>query len=108
MAFLEDVRENLGDLREETNSKDAHETPSESSPLLGPNSERYASTTTTLTGTEDEDGAGDSSPASPKSNTAATISLLLIGVFVANMDSSLVLATNSAISSSFSQLRSAS
>ena len=108
MAFLEDVRENLGVLREEINSTEAHETSSESSPLLEQNSERYASTATTLTGTEDEDGAGDSSPASPKGNTAATISLLLIGVFVANVDSSLVLATNSAISSSFSQLRSTS
>jgi MFS family permease len=108
MAFLEDVRENLGDLREEINSTEAHETSSESSPLLGQNGERYASTATTSTGTEDGGGAGDSCPTSPKSNTAATISLLLIGVFMANVDSSLVLATNSAISSSFSQLRSAS
>jgi MFS family permease len=108
MAFLEDVRENLGHPREGINSTEALESSSESSPLLGQNGEQYTSTATTLTGTGDEDGPRDSSPGPPKANAAATISLLLIGVFVANVDSSLVLATNSAISSSFSQLRSAS
>ncbi|KAF8867335.1 MFS general substrate transporter [Acephala macrosclerotiorum] len=88
-------------------SAEAQEPPSETSLLLRHDSDPDISTESTLSGTEDEDGVKNTSPVSRK-DTAATISLLLVGVFVANVDSSLVLATNSAISSSFSQLQSAS
>jgi MFS family permease len=104
MALLEDGRENLDHLQEHVNSGEAEEASSEASPLLGHNREQYASTAVA----NDENGDEDFHPTSPKENAAATISLLLIGLFVANADSSLVLATNSAISSSFSQLQSAS
>jgi MFS family permease len=107
MSFLEADRDRFVDLREEIDSAEAHQPSSESSPLFRNNSRGYASTAT-LTNTEGEDSIRDTSSASIKEGTAATISLLLIGVFIANVDSSLVLATNSAISSSFSQLRSAS
>jgi hypothetical protein len=110
MADLEDV-----DPEAAVHSREliqTQEVVSERSPLLTPPSPIKAK--------QDEDGSiteGDAllaneireaSPSPSPSGTAATISLLLIGVFVANADGSLVLATNSAISSSFSALQSAS
>jgi MFS family permease len=105
MALLEEDSGNFEHLQGQINPVEAS---SESSPLLGHISEPYSSILTTVTNSENEDGTGQTSPAPSQDSTAATISLLLIGLFVANADSSLVLATNSAISSSFSQLQSAS
>jgi len=108
MADLEDVDpENAVHNRELIQSQ---EVVSETSPLLTPTSpinakhDEDGSITKGATLLANETGKASTSP----TGTAATISLLLIGVFVANADGSLVLATNSAISSSFSALRSAS
>lgn len=86
--------------------------PSESSRLLGNDNKSYLSTETGSSSSDVENHneiESDTPLSRPASKgAAATISLLLIGVFVANVDSSLVLATNSAIASSFTQLQSAS
>lgn len=90
-------------------TSDVVEAFSESTPLLISDSDSSHSTTPppskdvdTVSTTEEPNQV-----ISKRSN-AATISVLMIGVFVANIDSSLVLATNSAIASSFSQLQRAS
>jgi MFS family permease len=82
----------------------------ETSPLLssvvGQNSHSAASTISSNT-----DGSHineNSEPVLSRGSKVATLWVLMIGVFVANVDSSLVLATNTAIASSFSQLNSAS
>ncbi|CZR61052.1 related to multidrug resistance protein fnx1 [Phialocephala subalpina] len=107
MGFGEDDGHNVAGLRGDVILVEAQKSSSETSLLLRHGSDLYASTETTLSSTENEDGVKNTGPVSRK-DTVATISLLFIGVFVANVDLSLVLATNSAISSSFSQLQSAS
>ncbi|KAN0099263.1 MFS general substrate transporter [Hyaloscypha variabilis] len=104
MAFQVDDQLKFSSLRGYEGLEEDTETGLETALLLINSEEPDESTTATLNGPEHEDG----SPTSSKGHAAAAISLLLIGVFAANIDSSLVLATKSAISSSFSALQSAS
>lgn len=104
MAVIEDGEDGSDNL-EQISSAEAQEVSTEISALLKPNANPSGLSTTTSN--EDGDLMG-TDPVLPQDHVAATISLLLIGVFVANTDSSLVLATNTTIASSFSSLPSAS
>lgn len=79
----------------------------ETSPLL--QSDRRQSTISCLSAGIDGENVTDICHSELSRNSRiATICVLMIGVFIANVDTSLVLATNTVIASSFSQLGSAS
>jgi predicted MFS family arabinose efflux permease len=110
MAPLANNRGNVQTFAEQTLSTNALTIPSDISSLLSHKDVENGSASLASSPAHDVEENANSNDLSkqPSTNTAATICFLLIGVFVVNIDSSLVLATNSVISSSFSQLQTAS